>query len=169
MDWLKTLVPLIGTAMGGPLGGAAAAFIAEKLGLEDKTVEAVTEVLNSGKLTPDQISNIKLAEIEFKKFLETNKIDLERLAVQNTQGARDMQIAVRSRTPDLLAIIIVVGFFGILTAMLLGVLRVSDQQALLILLGALSAGFGSVLNFFFGSSRSSQSKDVLLAASNPKK
>jgi hypothetical protein len=63
----------------------------------------------------------------------------------------------------------VVGFFGILTAMLLGVLRVSDQQALLILLGALSAGFGSVLNFFFGSSRSSQSKDVLLAASNPKK
>ena len=70
-DWLKTLAPLIGTALGGPLGGAAAAFLADKLGIEYKTVEAVTEVLNSGQMTPDQISAIKLAELDFKKFTET--------------------------------------------------------------------------------------------------
>lgn len=165
LSWLKTLAPMVGTALGGPLGGAAAAFIADKLGLESKTIEAVSEVLNSGKLSPEQISGIKLAEIDFQKFLEQNKIDLAKLDVANTQGAREMQIATRSRTPDVLAFIIVTGFFAILILMLLGMLSVSDQQALLILLGSLAAGFGAVLNFFFGSSRGSQQKDALLANS----
>lgn len=169
MDWLKALVPMLGTALGGPLGGAAAAFIASKLGIDGKTVEAVSEVLNSGKLSPEQISGLKLAEIDFQKFLESNKIDLARLDTENTNSARQMQMAVKSNTPDILAVIIVGGFFAILIAMMLGVLKVSDQQSLLILLGALSAGFGSVLNFFFGSSRSSQNKDVLLASSTPAK
>jgi hypothetical protein len=165
MDWLKTLAPMLGTALGGPLGGAAAAFIADKLGLESKTIDAVSEVLNSGKLTPEQISGIKLAEIEFQRFLEQNKIDLAKLDVENTKSARDMQIATQSKTPDILAFIIVTGFFTILILMLLGMLSVSDQQALLILLGSLAAGFGAVLNFFFGSSRGSQQKDALLANS----
>ena len=169
MDWLKTLVPMLGTALGGPLGGAAAAFIADKLGLESKTIEAVSEVLNSGKLTAEQLTGLKLAEIDFQKFLKANEIDLAKLDVANTQGARDMQIAVKSWTPDILAVVIVTGFFAILILMMLGVLKVSDQQALLILLGSLSAGFGAVLNFFFGSSRSSQNKDVLLANSWPTK
>lgn len=168
MDFLKSLVPMLGAALGGPFGGIAAGFIAEKLGLEGKTVEAVTKALGDGKMTADQVSAIRLAEIDFSKFLAENEITKDQLAVQNTQGARDMQIAVKSHTPDILAIIIVMGFFGILVAMMMGVLTVSDQQALLILLGSLSAGFGAVLNFFFGSSRGSQNKDVLLASSSPK-
>lgn len=169
MDWLKELVPLIGTALGGPLGGAAATFVASKLGLSDASVSAVNEVLNSGKLSPEQISNIKLAEIEFQTFLEKNKIDLKKIDQLNTQGARDMQVATHSRIPGALAIIIVTGFFSILVSMMLGYLQVNDQQALLILLGALSAGFGAVLNFYFGSSNGSQSKDIMLANSTPTK
>ena len=169
MDWLKTLAPLLGTALGGPLGGAAAAFIADKLGIENKTIEAVSEVLNSGKMSAEQISALKLAEIDFQKFLEQNKIDLARMDVDNTKSARDMQIATRSRTPDVLAGIIVLGFFGILITMMLGLLTVSDQQALLLLLGSLAAAFGAVINFFFGSSHGSQTKDRLLANSTPNK
>jgi hypothetical protein len=165
MEWLKTLVPMLGTALGGPLGGAAASFIADKLGLNDNTLQAVTDVLSSNKLTPDQLSSLKLAEVDFRRFLEANKIDLARLDVANTQGARDMQIATRSNTPDILAGIVVIGFFTILILMMMGLLTVTDQQALLILLGSLSAGFGAVLNFFFGSSRSSQNKDIIIASS----
>lgn len=166
-DFLRSLVPLLGTALGGPLGGAAAAFIADKLGIENKTIEAVSEVLNSGKLSPDQISAIKLAEIDFQKFLEQNKIDLAKLDVDNTKSAREMQMAIRSRTPDVLAGIIVVGFFGILVTMMMGWLTVSDQQALLLLLGSLSAAFGGVINFYFGSSHGSENKDRMLANSTP--
>lgn len=160
---------MLGTALGGPFGGIAAGFIAEKLGLEGKTVDAVTKALGDSKMTADQVSAIRLAEIDFTKFLAQNEITKDQLDTQNTDSARAMQIAVKSNTPDILAVIIVTGFFGILIAMMMGMLTVSDQQALLILLGSLSAGFGAVLNFFFGSSRGSQNKDVLLASSTPQK
>jgi len=169
VEWLKEIVPLIGTALGGPLGGAAASFVASKLGLDSNTVEAVSDVLNSGKMTPEQISNLKIAEIEFQKFLEGNKIELARLDVDNTKSAREMQSLTKSNIPGLLSIIIVTGFFTILITTMLGWLKVSDNQSLLILLGALSAGFGSVLNFYFGSSHGSQNKDVLLSQSVPAK
>ena len=58
MDWLKTIAPMLGTALGGPLGGAAAEFVADKLGLSEKTVDAVTSVLQSGQMTADQITQI---------------------------------------------------------------------------------------------------------------
>jgi gas vesicle protein len=163
MDWLKQLAPMLGTALGGPLGGAAASFIADKLGIENKTIEAVSEVLNSGKMTPEQVSALKLAEIEFEKFCKTNQLDLEKLSVQNTQGARDMQVATRSYIPGTLAVVITIGYLGILVGMMLGTLKVNDNQALLILVGALATGFGTVLNFFLGSSAGSQKKDDALA------
>lgn len=168
-DFLRVIAPLLGTALGGPLGGAAASFIADKLGVESKTIEAVTDVLSSGKLTPEQLTQIKAAEVDFKKFLETNKIDLTRLDVEDRKSAREMQVAVHSPIPGVLAIIIVLGFFSILICMMLGILKTTDQESLLILLGALSAGFGAVLNFFFGSSHGSQAKDAMLANSMPMK
>lgn len=161
MDWLKTLVPMIGTALGGPLGGAAAAFIADKLGLDSKTVEAVSEVLNSGKMTPEQISALKLAEIDFAKFLEQNKIDLAKLDVDNTKSARDMQTVTRSLTPAVMSYVITCGFFGIL-----GYMMSNDYQAsepLLVMLGSLGTAWVAVVNFWFGSSHGSQSKDRMLA------
>jgi len=169
MEWLKTLAPLLGNALGGPLGGAAAAFLADKLGVDSKTVTAVTDVLNSGKMTPEQISAIKLAEMEFQEFLESNKIDLAKLEIQNTQGARDMQISTKSWVPSALAIIITVGYLGILIGLMLGILKVADNQVLLILIGALATGFGTVLNFFLGSSHGSSQKTALLARAEPLK
>lgn len=166
MDWLKTLAPLLGTALGGPIGGAAAAFIADKLGIETGTIEAVTEVLNSGKLTPDQLAGIKLAEIEFQKFLETNKIDLAKIHLDNTKDARDMQKTTRSVYPAILSSFVVVGFFGILASML--VMAYTPSESLLIMLGALGASFGAVVNFWLGSSNGSVIKSDLLAASPAK-
>ena len=162
MEWLKTLAPLLGTALAGPLGGAAAGFIADRLGVKESTVEAVTDVLNSGKMTAEQIASLKQAEIEFQKFLEGNKIRLEEIHAGDRTSARDMQMATGSWVPGVLALVIVCGFFGILVAMMLDILEVSDQQALLILLGALSAGFGAVLNFYFGSSHGSQAKNLTI-------
>ncbi len=160
MNWLQSLAPLLGTALGGPLGGAAASFIADKLGIPDKTVEAVTEVLNSGKMSPEQISGIKLAEIDFQKFLEGNKIRLDELSVQDRDSARRREISVRDLTPMILGISLTVGFFGILSWMLQGSYKPSD--ALLVMLGALGQGFGQVLSYYFGSSSGSAQKTAVM-------
>jgi hypothetical protein len=147
---------MIGTALGGPLGGAAAAMLASKLGIKESTVTAVSEVLSSGKMNAEQIAGIKLAEIDFERFLEANKIKLEELDTADRASARAMHIAIGGWVPGVLALVVVGGFFGVLLGMMFGLLKVSDQQSLLILLGALSAGFGAVLNFYYGSSHGSR-------------
>lgn len=163
MDWFKSIAPLLGTALVGPLGGAAATFIAEKLGMEAKTIEAVSEVLNSGKMSPEQIAQVRLAEIEFEKFLKQNGIDLEKVHAGDRANARDMHATIRSRMPAILSILVTVGFFGTLFGLMFGVLKVADSQALLIMLGSLGTAWGAVMAFWFGTTNSSGQKNELLA------
>lgn len=167
-DWIKAIAPLLGTALGGPLGGAAATFIADKLGLEEKTVEAVTAVINSGTMTPEQIASVKAAELDFKKFCEENKIKLEELYVKDVQDARKFNANTHG--------ILVLGYsinvlsYTCVFAILYGCYRVISGTELKIEPG-LAATVGSVVGavvqwlmsnasqangFFFGSSPSSR-------------
>lgn len=163
MEWLKTLAPLLGTALGGPLGGAAASFLADKLGLQASTLTAVTEVLNSGKLSPEQLQAIKLAEIDFQKFLEMNKIDLEKIAAADRNSAREMQIATHSNMPAVLTVMITLGFFGILAWMLYDD-KIADSPPLLIMLGSLGTAWTGCCAYWFGTTSSSGKKDQLIAS-----
>ena len=165
-DWIKTIAPLVGTALGGPLGGAAAAFIADKLGVQEKTVEAVSKVLNDGKLSPEQIVSVKEAEIEFKKFLESNKIKLEEIAASDRKSARDMLIATKAKTPAVLTYIITVGFFGVLGAMFYWP-EVKESAPLMIMLGSLGTAWTGACAYWFGTTNGSQAKNDLLANSKP--
>jgi hypothetical protein len=166
-DWIKTIAPLLGTALGGPLGGAAASFIASKLGLEADTVEAVTEVLQSGRMTPDQIAQVKLAEIDFQKFLKENKIAEEQLHALDRDSARKMQTATASPVPALLSFGVTIGYFGVLLGMMTGGLQVSESPALLIMLGSLGTAWGGVMAFWFGTTKSSSEKNDIIARAQP--
>ncbi len=167
MEWLKTLAPLLGTALGGPLGGAAASFIADKLGIESKTIEAVTDVLNSGKMTPEQLASIKLAEIDFQKFLRENDIKLEEIAAGDRNSARDMNKMTRSNVPAVLTMLITAGFFGVLGWMLYNPIA-ADSPPLLIMLGQLGTAWGVACAFWFGTTSGSAQKNQLLAQAQPK-
>ena len=163
MDWLKTIAPLLGTALAGPSGGAAASFIADKLGVKEKTIEAVSDVLNAGKLSADQIASLKVAEIEFQKFLEQNKIDLEKIHAGDRDSARKLQIATNSYIPGILAIAVTVGFFGILLWLLNYGVPTTGGDALLVMLGALGAAWGSIIAYYYGSSSGSAVKTEALS------
>ena len=167
-DWLKTLAPLIGTALGGPLGGAAAAFLADRLGIESKTVEAVSEVLNSGKMTPEQITNIKQAEIEFQRFLESNKIRMEEISAADRASARDLLKVTNARTPAALTYIITLGFFGVLGGMFYWP-EVKESAPLMIMLGSLGTAWTGACAFWFGTTHNSTQKTNMLANSTPPK
>ena len=168
MEWLKTLAPMLGTALGGPLGGAAAAFIADRLGVDSKTVTAVTDVLNSGKMTPEQISALKLAEIDFQKFLESNKIKLDEIAAADRNSARTMQATTKSVVPSVLTMLITVGFFSVLGWMLYSP-AVMNSPPLLIMLGQLGTAWGVACAFWFGTTSGSKDKSAMLANSTPAK
>jgi len=161
-DFLKTLAPLLGSALGGPLGGAAAAFIADKLGLDTKDVKNISEVLSSGKMSPEQIANIKLAEIDFQKFLESNKIKLEEIAALDRTSARQMHATVRSHVPAALTYLLTFGFFGVLGAMFYYP-EFKESAPLMIMLGSLGTAWTGACAFWFGTTSGSQNKNEMLA------
>ncbi len=73
-----------------------------------------------------------------------------------------MQADTRSKIPAYMAILITAGFFGVLVGLMAGWLHTGDSNELLILLGALAASWGSVVNFYFGSSSQSHMQTRIL-------
>jgi len=166
-DFLKSLVPMIGNALAGPFGGVAASFVASKLGLDSKDVKAVQDVLTSGSMTPEQIANLKLAELDMQKFMADNEIKKEQLVVDDRKSARDMQALTRSYMPAFLAVTVTFGFFGILAALMYGGVEKTDE--VMIMLGSLGTAWTGIISFYFGSSSGSQNKDLMLHQSTPMK
>jgi hypothetical protein len=169
-ELLAKLAPLLGSAIAGPFGAIAASFIADKLGVHEKTVQAVSEALSADKLTPDQVAQVKLAEIEFKKWMDDNQLKREQLVFDDRKSAREMQISTKSITPSVLTWIVVVLCLSFEGLMLFGQMpKPSSEIVLGRVLGTLDGALMMVLAFWFGSSNGSQNKDALLANSTPGK
>ena len=165
MEWLKSIAPTIVTALGGPLAGMALAAVSKTLNIAP---EEVQDVLNSNKLTAEQVASIQLAELELKKQAQSMGLDFAKLTVEDRKSARDMQIATKSMLVPALAIIIVSAFISVVIATL-GGYAVVDSVLAGTLIGYLSAKAEQVVNFYFGSSAGSQAKTELLARAEPVK
>lgn len=77
-DTLKAMLPGVATAVTGPLGGIVVKAVADRLGV-DEDVEAVAKHLVDH---PADVEKVREIELEFA-----------RLSQQNTDGARELQIA----------------------------------------------------------------------------
>jgi len=168
MEWSKiisTVAPWIGTALGGPLGGMAVSAVANALGLTDKTTDAIKQAI--GGATPEQLLALKQADQAFALQMQElgfkQLSDLEAIAAGDRKDARDMQKSVRSWVPAALSCGITVGYFAVLIGMMTGRFSISDNQAMLLMLGSLSTAWVSVMAFWFGTTNSSQNKDALIA------
>ena len=174
MDWqaiIKTVAPWIGTAIGGPLGGMAVEAAANALGIPEKMTDAVKQAIAG--VTPEQMLAIKQADNDFATQMQAlgfkQIADLEALATADRKDARAMQVSQRSRVPALLSVVVTLGYFGILIGMMLDWLRASDSQALLLMLGSLSTGWGVVMAFWFGTTADSGRKTEIIARAQPVK
>lgn len=72
---IKNGLPLLGQAVAGPLGGAALAFLASKLGLSDQTTEAMQNAISGMK--PEQLVDLKRLDIEFQEHMADNGLKIE--------------------------------------------------------------------------------------------
>lgn len=162
MEWLNQIAPSIATALGGPLAGLAVTAISKALGIDEKEVQKTIE---SGKLSADQLASLKQAEIELQAKAQELGLNFEKLATDDRQSAREMQISTKSIVPAILAIGVTIGFFSILIGLMTD--NVTKSDALLLMLGSLGTAWTAIVSFYFGSSASSQSKDDLLHRSTP--
>jgi len=159
MEWLKQIAPTIATALGGPLAGMAVSAISKAVGVDEDKVQ---DLISSNKMTPDQIAQVKLAELELKRQENELGLNFESLAVDDRKSAREMQATTRSIVPPVLAAIVTLGFFGIMVMMLLGKVD-SNNPAILMMLGSLGTAWTGIIAYYFGSSAGSQAKTDLLS------
>ena len=162
MDWLTQLAPTIATAFGGPLAGLAVDAISKAIGIDPKDVN---KTIAEGKLSAEQIGAIKQAEIAMAARAQELGLDFEKIAVDDRKSAREMQVSTQSWIPGLMAIVVTLGFFGILIGLMTEHFKTSD--ALMLMLGSLGTAWTGIIAFYFGSSAGSQKKDELLHKSSP--
>lgn len=150
---LKGVAPVLATAVAGPAGGAAVGWIASKLGIDDATVEGVTQALTGN---PEMTLKLKELDLEYAK-----------LEVADRDSARQAYAAVATsehatKLDKVVVPVLALGVVGLaftLIAVLMFVNTPQDQQQIIIFaLGFITSAAGQVLSFYFGSSQGSKDK-----------
>lgn len=168
-DWKKTIAtvaPWIASALPGPFGALAQTAVKAALNLPPDSSE---DDINSamGKLTGDQIVALKNAENDFKLKMQQAGFDqadkLAQIAAEDRDSARKREIAVKDRTPMILAIFVTLGFFGLLGFMALETVPQANAAILNTMLGSLGTGWLAILYYYFGSSAGSDRKTEIIA------
>lgn len=173
-ELIGTSAPVIGTLLGGPAGGAVGGLISKVLGV-DNTPEAIELALMNN---PDALLKIKeletskelailQAELEHKRIdvgsvIENRKLDNEKdqMFLSDKQSARSRQVDSEKATGKVdvalyvIAGVIVVAFFVSILALIFITLdkQSGTYELLLMLFGALTTKFGTVVDYFFGAS-----------------
>jgi len=151
LDGLKNLIgglaPTIGAALGGPVGGMAAETIAKVLGCspEPKAIEQAIQ-----QATPEQLAEIKKAEIEFQTRMKELEVDVFALETKDIQHAR--QVMGKDWTPRAIAIMCVIFFGGYIAMVTIQDPAANDDGIVNLVLGYLGGIVSSIISFYFGAS-----------------
>ena len=167
MNWLDTirkLAPTVASALGGPLAGVAITAIGELFGMSEPTQDKIKAAIENGSLTGEQISGIRMLELQLKAEEAERGFRYAELENKNVADARAMKIATGTVFPEILSGFITLGFFGVLGWMLYDKTAL-ESQPLLIMLGTLGAAFVAVINYWLGNNKGSDRTKELLANS----
>lgn len=166
LDVLKKIVsvgaPILATALGTPLAGAAVAELSQVLfGTKNATVQQIQSELLTN---PGDVIKIQEAENNFKIAMARANIDLATLNYADIKDARNMAIqskGINSWMPAILAIFVTIGFFATIYILMLVDIDTDTKDALYMLVGILGTAWIQIISFFFGSSTGSKEKDLM--------
>lgn len=166
-DWKKlvaAVAPGLATALGGPLVGVATSVLADAIvGKPTAKPDEIAVALQTGG--PDALAKIKQAEIEFTARMRELDIDVEKIHARDRDSAREREAKTGDTfTPRTLAMLVTIGFFGVLSYLLVEGKPTTGGDALLVMLGALGGAWASIISYYFGSSAGSADKTALLSA-----
>jgi hypothetical protein len=145
---IGAVAPSLGTALGGPLGGAAASAIAGVLGCEN-TPQAIEKAV--AKATPEQLTEIKKAELDFEARMKELDVDLYALQTQDTADAR--KHFAKDWTARFLAIALCCLFAGYIILVTILPPDQNSDAIINLILGSITGSFSTVIAFYFGSSQ----------------
>ncbi len=160
------VAPVLGNAIVPGAGGVAGSLLSSVLGCDNDPISVEKALIGA---TPDQLNELKNLENTHKERLIELGIENDKLHVQNTQDARARELEIVKITGKkdynlyILAWTVVFGFFALCLYLMSKPLPQGSNEVVFMLFGALASGFGVVLQYFFGSSKSSSDKTSLMA------
>lgn len=107
-----------------------------------------------------QLYDIKLKEIESEKQKIIN--DKLRIMNENIKSAREREIAVKDKTPSVLAYASFFGFFSILFILMKYEVPPTAHDVMMIMIGVLGGIIQGVISYYFGSSSGSAEKNKII-------
>ena len=169
LGFFKKAMPFISTglSLAGPPGILAATVVGKVLNVSNPTTDSVTKALSGLVMTPELQAQLAEAENQYRLQMQTlgfqHEDDLAKIAADDRASARSMQMQTRSWVPAALAILVTIGFFGLLILTMYHVPPVGSEKVLDIMTGSLGTAWIVVVNYYFGSSAGSDRKTELLA------
>jgi hypothetical protein len=176
---LSTIAPMLATMLGGPLAGTAVTALEGALGLSAGSgVDGITKVMQTGQMTPDQVSAIRAADQKHVEIMSQQQIDV--IKINNDYQASiiksDTDNVISARQSNVqggtqiylffLSIIILgVGLYAEGFVLLNGVPKEVDDIVAGRILGTLDAILMVVLSYWYGTSHSSAVKTDIMAQS----
>ncbi|MFA5354214.1 MAG: hypothetical protein WC291_08285 [Thermodesulfovibrionales bacterium] len=162
---LAGVAPILGNAILPGVGGVAGSLVAQVLGVDPEPEIVSTALLNA---TPEQITALKQAEYTHQERLIELATENDKAYLSDVQNARQREVDITSATGErdinlyILAWVVVCGFFSLVGMLMYVTLPDRNIGPINQLFGAMAAGFGMVLAYFFGSSKGSSEKTEAL-------
>ena len=154
-DAIKGLVgavaPTIGSAIGGPVGAGAGKILAQVLGVPAEP-QAVQKALSEA--TPEQLAEIKKADLAYKTRLAELEVDIFELETADIQDARKNA----DWTPKVLAMLAFLFFGGYVTLVTVQPPDANSDAVINLVQGYLGGVVSAVVSFYFGASHKSDNQ-----------
>lgn len=165
IDWLstiKTLAPTVAAALGGPLAGEAVAALIGIVGGAGQ--EDVRKAIESGRLTAEQISQLRQLELQFQENERERGFKYAELAFKDRDSARQANVAGGTQKALFgLSVVLLVLCLGTeVTVLVKGLPQGTSELVVGRVLGLLDAIAMTVLAYWYGTSSSSAVKTEML-------
>ena len=148
--------PFIGTALGGPAGGAMGSMLANVLGVEP-TPQAISEELRNN---PEALIKLKQFELENEQQIREMAFKTLDVELKDKQSAREAH--KESIMPSVICValtaMVLLGGYAIFATEI----PTANETLANLLFGALIAKWGDSIAYWVGTTRSSSDKSKLL-------
>ena len=142
-----SVAPTLGAALGGPLGGMAGDVISKVLGVENNPASLEKAIAQA---TPEQLMEIKKAEIEFEAKMKELDVDIYKIEAEEKKDAR--KHFSKDWTARVIGIAMVGGFLGYIFLVTLQPPEQNSEALINLVLGYLGGLASAVISFYFGAS-----------------
>lgn len=162
MNWKKivgSVAPVLGSALGGPVGGIAGKFISDALGVPEAELPAAIE-----KATPETLAKLKQIDHDFDVKMRELDIYVDKINAEDRASARQLAKDTTIVPQVILSVVYTVAYAAVLWAFVTGRVEIAAEvrPQFGIVLGVLTAAQAQILNFWFGSSSGSKQKTTIM-------